>query len=156
MIVNKFAVILLGALSAFTAAGADSMAYHPLRKVGTNYYDLRPLYTWCSRQSAERPLASWIAPQNGYRFTVKAVWEPDLLAVDWSVPAGPGGRKSFQIVLKNYPAHDTVADGDDIKFLALRTGVHRWTDSFGATHTLPLYDYGTPYWPTNTVGATKR
>ena len=41
---NKLLALLL--LLALSAAGANSLPYHPFRKVGTNYYDLRPLYLW--------------------------------------------------------------------------------------------------------------
>jgi hypothetical protein len=122
MNMSKFIVVLLAVLAALTASGADLMPYHPFRKLGTNYYDLRPLYAWCHSQSSPRPFRTWLAPVNGQRFTVTAVLEPDLLQLDWSVPAGNGNRKSFPIVLKGYPAHDTATDGEGIEFLASKVG----------------------------------
>jgi hypothetical protein len=185
---NKLLALLF--LVTLSAAGADYLPYHPFRQIGTNYYDLRPLYSWrlsvqakaqaetklrqeadgaamgamtsggnanvaAANAAAARlnrglndlgtaqracPLPQWIIP-GGPVLRVVQVWKPDLLLL--SAP------QSSEVVLKHYPGHDQLADGDPVSAYALRAGVHRWKDRDGIAHSVPLYDYGIPYTPDN-------
>src|SRR5437899_395759 len=49
--------------------------------------------------------------------------------------------------LRNYPDYKNLTDNQRIRFLALRTGSYKYTDTQGATRTVPCYDYGVPYIP---------
>lgn len=100
--------------------------------------------------AAERscPIPQWIIP-GGPTFRVQAVWQPDMLLLR-------GAASGSAIVLRHYPAHDQLADGDSVSAYAMRTGIHRWTDREGVTHSLPLYDYGIPFTPTNSPPAINR
>src|ERR1035437_5113508 len=67
---NKNILSLLAALSALTAVGADSFPYHPFRRIGTNSYDLRLLYTWRGNKSAPRAAAN-SGPNAGIHSSTK-------------------------------------------------------------------------------------
>jgi hypothetical protein len=90
---------------------------------------------------------NWYGRDLGDWFQVSAVWPTNLFVVE-EMNHNPNGTRTYRpFVLKNYPRHDKVIDGERIHFFALRTGNYQWTNQKAETHTLPLYDYGTPYNP---------
>lgn len=146
--------LLLLALADLHAAVAP---YHPYRIIGTNHYDLTPLYRWHTNHALYKtaPMEDWIHAANGDYFIVKQVWEPGLLYVDFSRWDSSGQRQNFPIVITNYPGWSKVKDGDRLDLFAFEIGRYQWREFSGSTHTVPLYDYGIPYdpWQLNTQHA---
>jgi hypothetical protein len=125
----------------------------PYRRVGTNFYDLSPIYLWSSSSAGSnsrlppRPMAEWygVTAHSGpvyIRYLVDQVLQDGLLVhesrfVTYTVDDPP-------FFLTNYPNFRNLTDNQSISFLALRTGGYRYVDTLGAVRTIPLYDYGTP------------
>lgn len=89
-IMNKFLALLL--LSALSVTGADSLPYHPSRKIGTNYYDLRPLYTWRAK----------LLPANSAYLAARQKAEESGAEADKRGPGYP--ESSRRILLQTFSA----------------------------------------------------
>jgi len=90
-----------------------------------------------------QPHPNWTGAGLWSTFIVRQVLKENLLLVEWRfMPVAPENHKVQRIILKGYPMHDSVLDGEEIKFFALRNGSHHFESVDGSTRTLPLYDYG--------------
>lgn len=127
------------------------LPYHPFRKVGERYYDLRPLYSWIGAAShrTPKPIKDWfgggIDGPIFAHYRVIQVAEDGLLVREersslYDDPSDP-------FFLKNYPNFKNLTDHQEIRFLALRTGNYRYVNAFKEAVTVPCYDYGLPYDP---------
>jgi len=140
--------------------------YHPYRKVENRYYDLNPLYNWITDVSKvtvaqaragsftkPRPLPDWLGAPSApggvetyqWYYIRQVLGHGLLLEVRWSGGIY-SGTSTEPIYLTNYP-FSGVIDGQEIHFLALRTGNYKYQDTSGAMHTVAKYDYGIPYDP---------
>lgn len=144
------------------SALAQTLPYDPYRKVGSKYYSIQPVYNWINACNAARmqhyPVDQW--PRNPmpawFGFTIAVggisthyrVFEviPDgILVNEERVDISGNAVDDPPFLLKDYPY--SVADNQEIHFLALRTGTYQYTDVRGATRTAIMYDYGVPYDP---------
>ncbi len=145
----------------------QELPYHPFRKVRDSYYDLRPLYSWIESAKAlgakheefpsqhlrPRPMKEWYGVTEPYEgilvhYEVFQVLDDGLLVRETRFnPASGDTVEGNLFFLRNYPGFKSLTDDQKIRFLALRTGVYKYTDTSGAVRTIPLYDYGIPYDP---------
>lgn len=137
-----------------TSSTALDLPYHPVRIVNGTNYQLAAIYQWQSEYNKlasapiknlkpgdhekihhpKIPLPAWIGAEPHYRYKVWMV-RPEGLIVSRYVTR-TGSIKDC-LFLKNYPARNRVVDEQEIRFLAIQTGVHQWNGN-----TYPLYDYG--------------
>ena len=168
-------VIALATLSWVASSSyAQTLPFHPYRKVGDKYYDLNPLYSWIKsvkqreKQRQEipveevrnRPMKEWfgvVEPSEGVlvRYKVSQVLDDGLLIQERRTTSYGGTIDGDAFFLRNYPGYKNLTDNQDIRFLALRTGSYKYTDTLGATRTVPCYDYGVPYDPWAAQAAAK-
>jgi hypothetical protein len=142
---------------------ASDQPYHPFRKVGTNYFNLQPLYQWAKlgnipskdlkqnhiEAMQNRPMLAWIGYPDEFNSNISTTYEVDSVHPDglivrsitrlWKL--GTEGSKRFFLV--NYPFKDSVSDGQQIRFYAIKTGLKKMKNG----ETLDMYDYGVPYDP---------
>lgn len=158
------AVLVLScvALSAF----GQVLPFHPYRKVGDKYYDLNPLYSWITsikqkekarqqiapEEARNRPMKAWfgvVEPYEGVliQYKVAQVLDDGLLVQESRFTSYGGTVVDDPFFLRNYPGYKNLTDNQKIRFLALRSGSYKYTDTQGATRTVPCYDYGVPYNP---------
>ena len=116
------AFIFLAGISAFAW---ERMPYHPFRQIGTNHYDLRPLYGWRSltnRAEIRCPMPEWTVPMP---CTVRRILSDGLLLTSLD---------SKRLVLRGFPLpSEQMAVGKQVMFFALRVGT---------TNGVDLYEYG--------------
>ena len=157
---------------------AQTLPFHPYRKAGDTYYDLRPLYAWVSKRTGPRPMTGWIGPGTifvdryglGREKLEKApVFDPHFIVISVSsdglllevdrMANGSGSMPDGSprlIFLKNYPGWTEFTDGESIKFIALAVGNYQYHSSNNSLRTVPLYDYGTPYDPNKLLAERNR
>lgn len=138
--------------------------FQPYRKVGDRYYDLNPIYEWSKvlttpinklsarQRESKRPMPEWIGMpawinSSSVSYEVFQVTDGGLLVRGVSYDTSYSRDYGSVFFLTNYPWVASVSEGKTIKFLALKTGVHKYRDTAGAPRTIDRYDYGTPYNP---------
>ncbi|MDE2101114.1 MAG: hypothetical protein KGL39_27955 [Patescibacteria group bacterium] len=124
--------------------------YDPYRSAADRYWSLLPMYQHIA-DPAPPELAGWqwFISDGINRFTVQEIL-PDGIQVrasslSFQGPAAYSYNSTF--VLVHYPQKELLVDGQQISFLALRIANRQYQDAAGVTHTIPCYDYGTPYDP---------
>jgi len=160
---KTFSLILFLILMA-SISFAQNLPFDPYRKVGNGYYDLRPLYSWIgsvrsreqSRQpiplgeARNRPMQEWFSSEMPFesilvQYKVDQVLDDGLLIHEARFNGYSGTTvEDKPFFLTNYPSFKNLTDNQKIKFLALRAGSYKFTDTQGAMRTIPLYDYGIP------------
>lgn len=157
-----FPVLCFLSFAAPSVFAQTVLPYHPYRKVGDRYYDLRPLYSWINAAShvtvAQRymtvpnPMKDWFGVDRGdpifVHYSVIQVAEDGLLVrEERSSLYNDRVVYGDSFFLKNYPDFKKLTDHQEIRFLALRAGSYRYTNTLGSVKTVPCYDYGVPYDP---------
>jgi hypothetical protein len=159
---NAVAIILFAFSIVFQSFG--QMAYYPQRVVGNKYYDLTPIYEWIGQAQANGKnlaeptsiLNGWTgaqSPINGVQgcligYQVQQVLDDGIIVqrIDRTIYSSDVSLGD-PLFVTNYPAFKNLSDRQVICFLALHTGNYRYTDTQGATRTIPFYDCGKPFVP---------
>jgi hypothetical protein len=121
----------------FALTVSTAWAQDVYRKIGDRFYDIRQP-GWFSSDTFDNPIL--------VDTVVDQVLPDGLLAHQVKFNSAQGlsvDDKPF--FLTNYPAFQTTTDGQKIRFLAMRTGSYKFTDTYGAVRTVTLYDCGITY-----------
>jgi hypothetical protein len=121
----------------FALAVSTAFAQDVYRKIGDRFYDIRQP-GWFNSDTFDNPiLVSHVVDQ---------VLPDGILVHEVRFNGAVGGSvEDKQCLITNYPALQTISNGQKVHFLAIRVGNYRYTDTSGAMRTVPLYDCGVPY-----------
>jgi hypothetical protein len=135
---NTFSLVLLLILVPSISFGQNLPA-DPYRKIGNGYYDLtQPLGSeWLNSERSSGPIL--------VQYKIDQVLDDGLLVHEARFNGYSGTTvEDKPFFLTNYPGYKNLTDNQKIKFIALRVGSYKFTDTEGALRTIPLYDYGIP------------
>jgi hypothetical protein len=114
---------------------------NPYRRIGDSYYNLMPFYAVpypntnanLTPYSVDHALQSW----TSHYCEVVEVLDDGLLV-------RPRSRNDMgdTFFLTNYPSHKHLVDNELISFMARASGNYRYTDTTGASRSVPFYDCG--------------
>lgn len=138
--------------------------YDPYRFAGGRYWSLMPMYQ--NLGGAPPPaLAGWKwfyseGPPGSRpwrdgetRFSVQQILPDGAVRIDCKTARYALADQLVpdfdhsSLVLLHYPGQAALVDGQALNFLALHVGNRQYHDADGVIHTVPCYDYGTPYDP---------
>ena len=168
----KFDYLILICLAALWSSCASAqfintnLPYHPYRKVGSKYYNLSKIYEWVAKKNkyveglGPPPLSAWRGASVA-EYPIYTSWVVDQVVDDGLIiheqrlnAASMDTTDDNPFFLTNYPSANSVAENQKIRFLALRNGVYRYTDTAGASRTIECWDYGTPITASQFIEAT--
>ncbi len=147
---NKLLLCLAAAATAAAAQEFTRDQSRPFRKLGTNYYDLRPLFAWYrlppdKMASKPNPLPEWrvclvaLSEQVIAEGVVFKEVDPRYPQID-SWRGGP-------YLATNVPNFKSLRPGRSFELLAVRTGKFSYTRSNGQTFQIEIFDRGVPFDP---------
>lgn len=151
---------------------SSRVEYHPFRKLGGKYCDLRQVYSWIESKrlnvdiSAPQPMANWqVFQKHSSRYGDFVMWggyqvvsveESGILFHSYgSSTRRKGNAYGPQMFLKNFPGFKALTDNQEIAFIAFPCDNYRFKDSSGDSVSVQCFDYGVPYDPTALQAAEK-
>jgi len=168
-------LLIMAATTAGFSQDSAKMLYLPYRIIQGRYCDLSAIYSWIdqttslARHRQQGDAVSFVNPNtimspgwigvsapeigqlnNVYGFVenyeIGQVTDDGVIVRKKAANPFDGSYEyGNPLFLTNYPGYKELTDNTTIQFLALKTGVYKYTDTEGASRNIPFYDCGTPY-----------